>query len=378
MSAERPFFTVIVPAYNGAGVLPASLGALVASDFPRERWELIVVDDASTDDTAFVAVRYTDSDVVQITGRPRGPAYARNRGAAFARGEVLLFLDADVVVHRDTLSRFARVFRDHADVSAVFGSYDDRPPAKGLMSQYRNLLHHYTHQQNGGEVASFWAGAGAIRRQDFMDAGMFDEWHFARPQIEDIELGARLHAQGRKILLRPEIQVTHLKRWTLGNVIRTDLRDRGIPWSRLLAHSGGLMRAQTLNLKWTEKMNVLLAWSALLLTVVAFWRRDLSFGLAAVACVVVILAANWRLLRFFGRVRGIFFALRVVPAHLLYYLLNGVSFGAGLLLQQAVGAPLPDPTVEAQHEMELRYPREQPRWPPIPAKQRKSTWTGGE
>jgi glycosyltransferase involved in cell wall biosynthesis len=371
MSQDRPFLSVVVPVHDGAHVIPTSLDALCDSDFPREAWELIVVDDASRDDTAAVAARYADA-VIRIPGHPHGPAYARNRGAEVARGDVLVFIDADVVAHADTLSRFAQVFREQPEISAVFGSYDDRPPAKGLMSQYRNLLHHYTHQRNAGEVASFWAGAGAMRRAEFIEAGMFDEWHFARPQIEDIELGARMHGQGKRIVLRPEIQVTHLKHWTLSNVVRTDLRDRGIPWSRLLAHSGGIMAVETLNLRWTEKLNVALAWSAVILVFVALWRRDPRFMLGSVAGVAFILAMNWDLLRFFARVRGFFFALRVIPAHLLYYLLNGVSFGTGLLLQQAFGAPLPDPTVEAWHEVGLR------RWPPIPAKQRKSTWTGGE
>ena len=362
------FLSVIMPVRNGATVLPKSLDALVASDLPRSRWELIIIDDASTDDTAAIAARYADA-VIRIPGRAHGPAYARNRGAEVARGDVVVFFDADVVVHEDTLRRFAELLEAHPEVGGVFGSYDDRPPAPGLMSQYRNLLHHYTHQKNGGDAASFWAGAGAIRRTIFMDAGMYDEWHFARPQIEDIELGARICQMGYRLVLRPEIQVTHLKHWTLANVIRTDLRDRGIPWARLLAHRGGMLKVGTLNLKWTEKVNVILVWGAVLFCASWFLLRDARVFYAALACLTVVVAINWNLWTFFGRVRGPVFALRTIPPHLLYYFMNGVSFGAGLLLQQAVGAPLPDPTVEAWHEVGVQ------RWPPIPSKDRRSSWT---
>ena len=76
--SDRPFMSVIVPAHNAAGMLPRSLGGLRNSDLPRDRWELIVVDDGSTDETSLIAARYADT-VVTLPGRahgPRGPADA--------------------------------------------------------------------------------------------------------------------------------------------------------------------------------------------------------------------------------------------------------------------------------------------------------------
>jgi glycosyltransferase involved in cell wall biosynthesis len=370
MNHSISFVSVIVPALNAQATMPRVLEALRASDFPRHRWELIVVDDGSTDETANIAARYADT-VVRLPGRNHGPAYARNRGFEVSSGEVVVFFDADVVVHRDSLRLFVEFLEKHPDVAGVFGSYDSQPTDPGLMSQYRNLLHHYVHQQNPGEVASFWAGAGALRRDVFEDAGMYDEWHFSRPQIEDIELGARISQMGQRCILAPEIQVTHLKRWTLGSLVRTDLRDRGIPWARLLAHRGALLAVGALNLKWTEKANVIVVWLALLFFLAsAGWGHawTLYAGLACISCSLLL---NWKLWLFFSRTRGVFFAIRVMPAHLLYHFLNGISFILGLVLQQTFGAPLPDPTVEALHEMGLQ------RWPPVPSKMRKSTWTTG-
>ena len=121
------------------------------------------MDDASTDATALIAAEFADA-VVRLPDRPRGPAYARNRGVEVARGDIVVFVDADVCVHTDTLRRFTAVFANEPDVSAVFGAYDTQPEAPQLVSQYRNLLHHFVHSQSAGEAETFWAGCGAIRR----------------------------------------------------------------------------------------------------------------------------------------------------------------------------------------------------------------------
>ena len=96
MKPTRPYLSVIVPAYQGEKVLPLSLGALAASTLPRESWELITVDDASTDDTAMIAANYADT-VVRLPGKPHGPAYARNRGFEVARGEGLGRIETPLV-----------------------------------------------------------------------------------------------------------------------------------------------------------------------------------------------------------------------------------------------------------------------------------------
>ena len=184
---------------------------------------------------------------------PRGPAHARNRGAAVASGELLVFVDADVRVRPDTLRRLRGALREAPGTAAVFGSYDDRPPAEGVISRYRNLLHHHVHQRHPGEAETFWAGCGAVRRDVFEQVGGFDDRRYRRPQIEDIELGRRLRSLGHRIELRPEIQVTHLKRWSLAGVLRVDFWDRGVAWVQLLLEEGPGATAATLNLDRTER-----------------------------------------------------------------------------------------------------------------------------
>lgn len=354
--------TVIVPFYQGERVLERSLSALDKSDLPREQWELVTVDDGSTDASATIAARYADT-IVRLPGRPRGPAYARNRGFEVSRGEVVLFIDADVVVKPDTVRRMVELFDSRPEISAAFGSYDAHPAAPGIVSQYRNLLHHYVHQQSAGEADTFWGGCGAVRSSAFKEIGMFNEWHFSRPQIEDIEFGQRLHANGLKILLVPDIQVTHLKRWTLRNVIATDFRDRGVPWMRLLVHQRQALRPGSLNLRNLEKLNTVLVWASLLAVIIGFSPNTTQrWVVAGELLIVPVFVLNWHLYAFFARVRGVFFTLAVIPLHLLYYLVNGVSAGIGWLVHLTVGEPWRDATTEAYHEVGVRT------WPPVPAK----------
>ncbi len=238
VSRSRPFLSVIVPAHQGQSLLPDTLGVLRRSDLPKEEWELIVIDDASQDRTALVAAEYADT-VVRLPGEAHGLAFARNRGFEVSRSDVLVFVDADVRVHASSLRQFAESFRAHPDLGAVFGSYDDQPPAQGVVSRYRNLLHHYHHHRGAGDAGTFWAGLGAVRANVFMEVDKYDEWRYERPQIEDIELGRRIVHAGYRILLDPTIQGTHLKGWTLRDLLCGDLFHRGIPWMTLILREGG-------------------------------------------------------------------------------------------------------------------------------------------
>jgi glycosyltransferase involved in cell wall biosynthesis len=329
MTADRPFLSVIVPVHDARSILDDTLGALAASDLDRSEWELIAVDDVSADDSGDVARRYADT-VLRLDGRAHGPAFARNRGAEVGRGEVLVFVDSDVRIAPDALGKLARLFRTESDVGAVFGSYDDDPPAPGVVSRYRNLLHHYHHHRGAGEAETFWAGLGAVRARVFREVGAYDEVRYARPQIEDIELGRRIRLSGRRILLEPTIQGAHLKRWTLGQVVRTDLLHRGIPWTRLLLEEGS--GADTLNVKPKEKLCVALVGLSLVLVFAAALGGSWLLLAASVACLVVGALLNWELYAYLSKGRGRRFRAAVVPLHMLYYLTSGVAYVVGHLL----------------------------------------------
>jgi hypothetical protein len=227
---------VIVPVRDGHRYLERALPALLAT-LPEDA-EVIVSDDGSRDGSADLA-QALGARVVR-SAAATGPAAARNRGAGAASAPVLVFLDADCLVHADTLARLTAGFADPA-VAAVFGSYDGAPAARTWISLYKNLAHHFVHQRSRPEASTFWAGCGAIRRASFEAIGGFDE-AYVRPSIEDVELGYRLRAGGYQIRLVREAQVTHLKQWTLAGLVASDFRDRAVPWARLLRAGRGLPR----------------------------------------------------------------------------------------------------------------------------------------
>ncbi|MCI0435408.1 MAG: glycosyltransferase [Gemmatimonadetes bacterium] len=367
MKRHSPRISVIVPAYQGARVLPLSLPALLRNDLPRDQWELVVVDDASTDETAQIAARYADT-VVRLPVKPSGPAYARNRGAEAARGEILVFVDADVCVHPDTLGRMLALLDEDDDLSAVFGSYDSTPSHPGVVSEFRNLLHHFVHHRDAGEAETFWAGCGAIRADVFRRIGMFDEWHYSRPQIEDIELGRRLRLNGHRILLRPEIQGTHLKRWTLKDIMSTDFRHRGVPWTRLLLQEGPNAPGDSLNIRASEKFCTALAglsWLGIGWSLVA----GILWPLLVVPVFVVAVAIiNRDFYGFIARARGLRFALLMLPLHLLYYATNVLSALFGWVLHTLLGEPQAPLAVSAGIGMDLKT------WPPRPTPPPRGVW----
>ena len=216
-------------------------------------WECIVVDDGSTDDSAVVALEFK-AQVVSTGGR-RGPAHARNLGVKATQSDIVFFLDSDVCAHIDTLSRISAAFDDDPELDALIGSYDDSPGAGDFLSQYKNLMHAFVHQQSKEQACTFWSGCGAIRRQVFLKHSGFDE-SYGRPAIEDIELGYRLSNAGHKMVLDRNLQVKHLKQWTFWNLVKTDIMDRGIPWTELILRDRNM--PNDLNLQLSQRVSVAL------------------------------------------------------------------------------------------------------------------------
>jgi hypothetical protein len=138
----------------------------------------------------------------------------------------------------------------------LVGSYDDAPESADFLSQYKNLMHHFVHQRSRREACTFWSGCGAIRREVFLEHGGFDE-SYERPAIEDIELGYRLFQAKRKLVLDPRIQVKHLKKWTFWGLLKSDVLDRGIPWTELILRDRRM--PNDLNLQLSQRVSVALS-----------------------------------------------------------------------------------------------------------------------
>jgi GT2 family glycosyltransferase len=196
----------------------------------------------------------------------------------------------------------------------VIGSYDDQPAAPGIISRYRNLLHHYTHQNGSPEAQTFWAGCGGIRRDVFLSVGGFDE-NFRKPSVEDIDLGYRLRKAGHRIRLVPDWRVKHLKRWTFADLVFTDIGHRAIPWTRLLRREGRL--DNDLNIDHRSRVSATLVCVGLVSLACGFlWRPAFLLGAPLLA---VATAINWKFYNFLASRGGWTFAVASIPLHWLYF-----------------------------------------------------------
>ena len=211
--------------------------------------------------------------------------------------------------------------RRNPEVAALFGSYDEHPPEPGLVSRYKNLLHHFMHQRSRRDASTFWAGCGAIRRTVFRRCGGFDE-SFRCPSIEDIELGLRLNRMGYRVWSCPDVQATHLKRWTFAGLIHTDVLCRAVPWTRLILRSGAL--ADDLNTSRSSRFSAVAAWMLAIVLLLCPWLPWAMLGLFP--AMVILLVCNARLLSFFYRRGGIRFAAAAAGLHFLYYLYSSLTF----------------------------------------------------
>lgn len=317
--------SVIIPVHNGGSMFDQCLSALKQTLY--RQWECIVVEDGSTDNSVEIAYEH---GVRVVTGLSRrmGPAQARNIGAQIARGDILFFVDADVLVQPGTVGHIAATMQADPGLAACFGSYDDQPWATNFLSQYRNLLHHYVHQHGRIDASTFWSGCGAIRRDVFLAIGGFNERLYERPSIEDIELGYRLQAAGYRVQLEKLLQVKHMKRWTPRQMLITDVRDRALPWTRLILQGGGA--PNDLNLSFSQRLSTAVAYLGLLgLAGVLFsgwwWLLVFLTGMA-------LIWLNRPFYLFLLEKRGLRFTLMALPWHWLYFVYSGGSFLAGLIL----------------------------------------------
>ncbi len=321
--------SVIIPAHNGGESIGCCLDALQKTHY--DNWECIVVDDCSTDNTVALTKSFGFPTVVRSVYR-LGPAEARNLGAQVARGDVLLFLDADVLVQSGTIGHVAAIFQSESGLAACFGAYDDQPTATNFLTQFRTLQQVYVHQHSAIESSTFRTKCGAIRRSIFLSLGGFHASSSMRPGIEDIELGYRLHRHGYAVRSERLLQVKHMKHWELRSMVTSDIWDRAIPWTQLIVRNRFV--PNDLNLQTSQRLSTAVSFVALiacLFTAVSLWSW-LLVGLA----IFQLLWLNRYFYQFLGQKRGFLFLIRAIPMHWLYFFYTGIAFLIGLFTFKSV------------------------------------------
>ena len=198
-------YSVIIPAYNAKGTIEKCLGNLENQSIPRGNYEVILVDDGSTDNTPDIIRRFP----VKYFWQPnQGPAAARNKGAREAHGDIILFTDADCVPQNNWIEEMVRPFKD-PEIIAVKGAY--KTDQKSLTARFAQIEFEERFEmlkqvESIDMVDTYSAG---YRKSVFLSLGGFDP-SFPVANNEDTELSYKMSKAGYRMVFNPNAIVYHL------------------------------------------------------------------------------------------------------------------------------------------------------------------------
>ncbi len=317
---SKPDISVVIPVFNGEKTLKNCLTALFRSE--GVIFDVIIVDDGSTDRSQEIASLFP----VRLYSLPSklGGGIARNIGSQNAMAPILLHTDADVEIETDTLKKIVEEFKNNPNLHAFFGAYSTDCPHQNFFSQYKNLHHHFIHHQAKTDAHTFWSGCGAIRKDVFDAVGGYHTFKHIR-NINDIDLGYRLRKSGFSIKIKPHIQVKHHKYYSFLSLLKSDLFERAIPWTKIMWFNG--LFKNDMNTRFTDSLSVVLVFISLVsvFTPWSTWGRMV----AGVGGICAISLLNWRWFIFCLKLKGCSFAVRSIHTELVYFFICGVGLCVG-------------------------------------------------
>nr|MDT0657614.1 glycosyltransferase [Micromonospora sp. DSM 115978] len=198
----NPLVSIIIPNYNYGNSIGLCIDAALRQTYAPV--EVIVVDDHSTDDSRRIA---GERDVTLLcTPRNSGVAVARNTGAAAARGEILFFVDSDVALCPDAVSKALDELSAHPEYGAVCGIYQDEPLIRDSVVEECRVLQAYCWRMTSlGTVSFLFSSLTAIPRRVFEQVGPFNP---RLRQTEEVEYGERMSAL-YQIRVTPHVRGWH-------------------------------------------------------------------------------------------------------------------------------------------------------------------------
>lgn len=210
--------SVVIPTYNRCAVLDLCLNALAAQSLPPAAYEVLLIDDGSTDETTEIitaAQKRLSIEIRAYRQQNRGPATARNVGIREAKGSTILFLGDDIIAHPELLTRHIAHHEYEPSIGcAVLGFTTwSREITVTPFMQYLER----GPQFNYGEIAQapdnvplkhFYTSNVSIAREQLLAVGLFDE-AFPYAAQEDVELGYRLEQTGVRMIFEPQAMAYH-------------------------------------------------------------------------------------------------------------------------------------------------------------------------
>jgi len=214
---KKFLLSVIIPMFNSEKTIGKCLDSIYNSDYPRKGYEVIVVDDCSTDDSAKFVRRYP-CKLIRLN-KNKGPAAARNIGAKESKGDILIFVDSDVLIGKNFFYLTASSFKKGEVCLTAMNTGNFH---NNFISSFLNLLDYSMFLRSSTYVILPCTSYFAIKREIFEDLNGFNE-KYKKPYVEDLELGMRLVNEGQRIYLDKRLKFIHLKKRTFQSFFKNEL-----------------------------------------------------------------------------------------------------------------------------------------------------------
>lgn len=302
---QKPAVSIVIPVRDALDTLIETLISISHQSVSPE--EIIIVDDGSKNPVETV-LGDSSASIIRLP-ESMGPAAARNIGATSAKADIVLFIDADVILSPDAVERVLHTMTHTPDIAAIQGIYSpDLPPDRNLCTRYQNHYYYFVFNTIKPDSPALCATfCFAVRRAVFLKMGGFDT-DILKPTVEDEIFGYALEAAGYGIVLDKNLHVTHLARYEFDtlilrkfrmsfNQIKSLLRGTKLPVSTLSSKNKTHHPFDTIT---AVALSPLLLLTALLPTP------------ASLVSVLVYTAANARFWRYLFRVEPPVFAMEML------------------------------------------------------------------
>jgi glycosyltransferase involved in cell wall biosynthesis len=321
-----PLVSIIIPVKNGGKTIDACLRSVRRSYY--KNYEVLVVDDHSTDDSSEIALRY-NCQLLHVTD-DHGANAARNVGAGQASGEIFLFIDADIVIGRETILNVVESLEE-GNIDAVVGIYTAKHRHESFVSQYKNLWVRYSYMKSSPAIDWLFGSISGIKRRGFEQLGGFNTGLLARHGHDDIELGKRFSQANLSIALNMDIEVEHLKQYSISSFVRNQYH-RSLGFARLATELGETGLSLTRGFVNVPAAFIVSTIVSVLVVVAAVY--DLVgisprwLTMTALGCYLLL---NIRFLNYLEQVRGLFAMVVMIPFLFLDHLVCFVGSVDGVI-----------------------------------------------
>jgi glycosyltransferase involved in cell wall biosynthesis len=290
--------SVIVPARNAEATLSQCLDALKRqTNAPAQ---IIVVDDNSSDSTAEIAQSWG----CRLVKLPEwsGIGAARNAGARAAQGKTLLFIDSDVVIPEDTVAKVDKWLTNNPVYHGLVGILTEKAYYRNLASEYFNLRKRFDYLKLRAPIKVMYGSIHALRKNAFNAVNGFD---ISLRETEDADLGQRLTQAGYKIGIDHSLEVIHLKRMTLRQLLKNDATRSRAHFMLLFKKDywkTALKERRVASFRGSAMLSAALMPVILISSVMSLlWDH---IGWVAAGCIIFLVMLNWNFITYTGKTRG--------------------------------------------------------------------------